>query len=769
MEKFGKFIIFFVSCVFFSLSIYNLYVDKLFPKGDYSNNISFKLAFLNYDDVFKIVYKENSLSSEFGLKTIEVGKTNYLKDYSFSLPYQYDSLLYFGFGEAYPVSFAISNIIVNGKIVDDIKIIKSLEKIGYKVVYNNPIIYASYIDGKTNGKLNIYDLSDSFINLSNEEVDNFKRQEYRIRVCFYLSLLLLAGYCIFKISRLFKQQFMIKFLVWYSVFIYISLFVSSYIIIYKLSSLSVYDIILFLKNYSLIILLPILLFGGVAKTNKYIKSFICILSVVFLFLIGIDHFVQDVFGTRFLFGFIETFGKNLKDGYPFLVGYILDFSGLYYILSILSLIGLYFIYWQKEESFNLKKYCAVCIPILLFSVLGMFIGNNRENNLYFNVFQVNVNGIFSEGDYSRPYVKYKPYSIEQLEYTKKNGLNLRKNVIVVMVESLGCNVTFLCGNEQNLSPYTEELAKNNIWFPNYYSNAYHTNGAIFAVTTGYPFVASLNSKETPFSKIFYQYDLINTFKNNGYETAYFSPATMVLGKDKQLSMSQYEYLSFNTDEFYQDCTKNGVFNSVSDEMLFKKIIYNVQLTKKPIFYMTTTISTHTPYLVPWGRNRIDKAYAYSDMALKKFIKNLEKINYFDNGIVIVTGDHVGWSKNRSLSNGTLSKFESNRIPLIVIDGENHGVVYDDVVFSHTSLGVLLEYLMLPEYSQNKFQINPIVDHNLSEYIIHYDIAQSNIVDVKLGNKEDQILLDGDRSRFLGKSFTKREQDLFLGYLSWVRR
>ena len=164
----------------------------------------------------------------------------------------------------------------------------------------------------------------------------------------------------------------------------------------------------------------------------------------------------------------------------------------------------------------------------------------------------------------------KTISTKQLEYTKKNGLNLRKNVIVVMVESLGCNVTFLCGNEQNLSPYTEELAKNNIWFPNYYSNAYHTNGAIFAVTTGYPFVASLNSKETPFSKIFYQYDLINTFKNNGYETAYFSPATMVLGKDKQLSMSQYEYLSFNTDEFYQDCTKNGVFNSVSDEKIKKK-------------------------------------------------------------------------------------------------------------------------------------------------------------------------------------------------------
>jgi hypothetical protein len=107
--------------------------------------------------------------------------------------------------------------------------------------------------------------------------------------------------------------------------------------------------------------------------------------------------------------------------------------------------------------------------------------------------------------------------------------------------------------------------------------------------------------------------------------------------------------------------------------------------------------------------------------------------------------------------------------LIVINGNDHGVVIDDVSFSHTSLGVMLEYLMLPNYYQNKYQINPLVDRNSNEYVFHYDDQKINTVNIKYGAKEDEILLDGDQTRFMGSSFTEDEQNLALGYLSWIRR
>ena len=158
------------------------------------------------------------------------------------------------------------------------------------------------------------------------------------------------------------------------------------------------------------------------------------------------------------------------------------------------------------------------------------------------------------------------------------------------------------------------------------------------------------------------------------------------------------------------------------------------------------------------------------MALKNFIKNLEDIHYFDNGIIVVTGDHVGWASNNNVDFSTVaSQMDLHKVPLIVINGKDHGVVMDDVSFSHTSLGVMLEYLMLPKYYQNKYQINPLVDHNSNEYVFHYDDQKINTVNIKFGSKEDEILLDGDQTRFLGNAFSSEEKDIALGYLSWIRR
>ena len=235
-------------------------------------------------------------------------------------------------------------------------------------------------------------------------------------------------------------------------------------------------------------------------------------------------------------------------------------------------------------------------------------------------------------------------------------------------------------------------------------------------------------------------------------------------------MSDYNYISFNSDSFYDSSKKNGVFFSATDEELFAKILHDLKLSKEPVFFMTTTISTHTPYIVPWGSHSIEKAYAYSDMALKNFIKNLEDIHYFDNGIIVVTGDHVGWASNNNVDFSTVaSQMDLHKVPLIVINGKDHGVVMDDVSFSHTSLGVMLEYLMLPKYYQNKYQINPLVDHNSNEYVFHYDDQKINTVNIKFGSKEDEILLDGDQTRFLGNAFSSEEKDIALGYLSWIRR
>ena len=770
MNRIGKIIIFFVTSIFLSTILFFCTVDHIFPKIEYSNRVSFKLAYLNYDDFLIFAFKEKSTDRSHSLGKYDVKKTNYLNEYNLDLPFQYNPSLFLMFGESHPVDVAIADIIVNGKLVEIPKIVDGFKKIGYETVVKNSVVYAHCKDGVTLGALDIYKMSDAFVHISNEDLASYNEQDQYLRLVYFIALVVLVSFIFHLLCKILKKYLNTGFMIGYTIALYSILFFMSLILVHKdITFTDNLDSVGYIvKNYFFIILLPLIVYLSTCKCKTSYRVLGCVSAFVFLFFIGIDHFVQNIFGTRFLYGYVGKFAGNLKDGIPFVLSYFSTLAGFYFILMMLSAIALFGA--KVSDDKKLKSIYLVLGILFVASFSVMFIGNSDDKFKCFNTFQVNINGLFTDGDYRREYVDYKTYSIEQLEYKEHEGLNLKKNVIVVLVESLGCNNTYLCGHDKNYSPYTMELAQNNIWFPNYYSNAFHTNGAIFAITTGYTMVASKNSENTPYNRELYQYDLINEFKKNGYKTAYFSPAPLILGKDKQLKMSAYNYVSFNSDEFYNNSKKNGVFFSANDEELFAKIVHDLKLSKEPVFFMTTTISTHTPYIVPWGSHSIEKAYAYSDMALKNFIKNLEEIGYFDSGIVVVTGDHVGWASNNNVDLSSVdSLMELHKVPLIVINGNDHGVVIDDVSFSHTSLGVMLEYLMLPKYYQNKYQINPLVERNSNEYVFHYDDQKINTVNIKYGAKEDEILLDGDQTRFMGSSFTEDEQNLALGYLSWIRR
>lgn len=768
MNKFGKILIYFITSIFFASVIYIVSIDKILPNIEYINKISFQLAYLNYDDFLIVAFKEEQGSDDHSLNKYNITKNNILNDVSIDLPYKYSSSVYFLFGEDNPIDFALANFAINGKTIENSKIADGLQKIGYKVIIRNSVIYAKHTKNVNIGAFDVKNLSDALLYVGEEELSKYSEQDNHLRFFYFLCLTIIL---LFLLKAIFKHyNFNYKFELLYSLILYVFLFIVAFGLIQKEFFLDQYeDIFYLIKNLAVLIFIPIFVFF-VSYKLKINKVFMATLVIAFLIFVGIDHFVQNTFGTRFLYSYVGKFGGNIGDGIPFFVDYIFSIPGLCYILSILTVIAIYTFDLSKIQILSNRLVLTLLCVAFSGTFAVAFIGNDESKHRYLNLFQININGLFSEGDYQREYINYIPYTIEQLEYKKEKGLNQRKNVILVLVESLGCNVTDLCGKDNNFSPYTKELALNNIWFSNYYSNAYHTNGAIFAITTGYTLVGNKDWDKTPINPELYQYDVINNFKNNGYKTAYFSPAPLILGKDKQLNISNYDYLSFNSDKFYEKSKKEGVFNSATDEELFAKIVEDVKSSDLPVFFMTTTISTHTPYIVPWGSHKKEVAYAYSDMAIKKFIQNLKKINYFDNGIVVITSDHVGWGSNNEINlSNTSSKSDFYRIPLIIINGKDHGIEISDVSFSHTSLGVLLEYLMLPNYYQNKYQVNPLLDHHKDEYIIHYDNANMNVVDVKLGDKEDVVLLDGDYTRFLSSKFSAEDQNLILGYLSWVRR
>ena len=770
MNRFYLSCLFCISVILSAIIAFSFTVDRIFPHIQYNNTVEFDLAYLNIDEKLLIAFKERNAQIH-DINRIDIPSSSVLNHISLQFPFVYSPSFHMIFGESNPVTFAISNLSVNGTVVSSHKVKKLCDSIGYITKEKQGVVYAQPRDDTPIGSFDVYAVSDSFINIEQEELNKDLDEESTLRLL-YLVFLILVTFIIIKfvLLRYFNGLRAFHYVV-LGIVLYSFLVCSAIILPYgDLSTYKIIELVCVLKNNLFLIVVPICFYilALYFKRSLFTGS-VFVISLLMFLCVGVDHFANVVFGSRFIFDTVGKFAGTIWDGFPFFISYIKSYSGCLYILAGILLVALFSSLFNNLEINISRKSALICTFSCVSSLAVLFWGNYNEYSKYYNTFQVNINGLFTEGDYKRPYVHYTAYSYGEMGYEKYKGLNQRKNVILILVESLACDMTFLCGHQNNYSPYTQQLAKDNVWFPNYYSNNFHTNGAIFTITTGLPLVNGPHGEDSFFNKDLYTNDLVNRFRNEGYTVAYYTPANLVLNKKQQLEVSNYSYISSVDDLYYKGMDKTGVFGSVFDEKMFDKIIKDFKKDSTPKFYMLTTVSTHTPYITPWGSRNIEQSYKYTDYALKQFLKKLKDENYFDNGIVIVTGDHKGWGNNSQKHEDTYN-IESQKVPLILINGIDHGVIIDDVSFSHSSLGIMLEYMMLSSYYKNKFQINPLADRGKDEVILHYNTNRVNNVLVKKGNKEDQILLDGDQTRFLGKSvFLEDEQNEILGFLTWIRQ
>ena len=105
--------------------------------------------------------------------------------------------------------------------------------------------------------------------------------------------------------------------------------------------------------------------------------------------------------------------------------------------------------------------------------------------------------------------------------------------------------------------------------------------------------------------------------------------------------------------------------------------------------------------------------------------------------------------------------------MLIIDGEHKGIV-NNVTVGHPSVGVMLQYLMLPTFKMNRFNSNPL-DSNTNQPIFSFDNDSPNQLDFKLNNKVGKLIFSGNDSYIEPKGlFSKEEEYLILGYVAWFK-
>jgi phosphoglycerol transferase MdoB-like AlkP superfamily enzyme len=419
-----------------------------------------------------------------------------------------------------------------------------------------------------------------------------------------------------------------------------------------------------------------------SKFQKYLSHVFCFLVIaLFSFQAHSEWFFWNEFSSRFNFIAIdyliytkEVLG-NIKESYPMHLVYLSIF------ISSLLIYGIFFKWLKKIDPQNHREtffhrlkmgFVLLLFPIISFFALENF-GRKISDNQMVN--ELSFNGLYqlfhayrhNELDYYSFYKtlddkkvwanmaqslvgkKIKPIMNEEgmtlYRRVQEVGAEKRYNVMFVAVESLAASFMKEFGNNQNITPYLDELTTKSLFFSNVYATGTRTIRGMEALTLsipptpGYSIVKRPNN-ENLFSvgKVFKDRGYVTKFIYGGY--GYFDNMNAFFGGN---NFEIVDRTKFTKEEYFM-----ANIWGVDDESLFTKAIKEADQSfseRKPFFSFIMTTSNHRPFTYPDGRIDIpshtsrEGAVKYTDYAIHKFLKDSESKPWFHNTIFVVVADH----------------------------------------------------------------------------------------------------------------------------------
>ena len=235
-------------------------------------------------------------------------------------------------------------------------------------------------------------------------------------------------------------------------------------------------------------------------------------------------------------------------------------------------------------------------------------------------------------------------------YPNKGNINIKPNVMIFILESMGREYWGSLNSKKNIpnykgyTPFLDSLANHSLRFPNFYANSRKSIHGMPAILAGIP------SFETAYTSSAYSNQpvesIVSVTKELGYTTSFFHGASNgsmgFLGFSKTLGFDNY----YGKDEFDNDLEFDGYWG-IWDEPFFQFTKEKIDNTKQPFLTTLFSVTSHEPYIIPEkyegffdkGYVPMHKVVGYTDYALKNFFDEAKKESWFNNTIFIFTADH----------------------------------------------------------------------------------------------------------------------------------
>jgi len=418
------------------------------------------------------------------------------------------------------------------------------------------------------------------------------------------------------------------------------------------------------------------------KIRFCLFTFVMFLYVVLILQNGIsEYFFWNEFGVKYNFIAVnylvytnEVIG-NIMESYPV----IPLFSTLFIIAGIVT----YFIIKRTRnyiddiptftEKIKISVIYLALFAIALFAVPSLAKKENSQN-VFTNELQ--ANGIYrfylafmnSELDYFKFYKTLPEKEAFALlgkqipsisgsstaRQINNDSTQITKNVVLITIESYSADFMKTYGNDQNITPFLDDLAQKSLMFTNLYAVGNRTVRGLEAVTLCFPPTAGESVVKRKDNKN--KFSTGSIFKQKGYNVKYlYGGDAFFDNMEDFFTGNGYDIVDKKTFA-PEEITFANIWGVCDEDMANKAIkTMNAEAkTGKPFFNHWMTVSNHRPFTYPNDKIDIpgdsksrEGGVKYTDYALKKFFDMASKQSWFKNTVFVIIADHCASSAGKT--------------------------------------------------------------------------------------------------------------------------
>ena len=363
------------------------------------------------------------------------------------------------------------------------------------------------------------------------------------------------------------------------------------------------------------------------------------------------------------------------------------------------------IFFQEQYCFRILTGCLILVWMgaLIIPIRGGFqLAPLNQSSVYFSTRQfanhaaINPSWNLLHSAVSKENISVNPYNylppaivqrIVDSLYTSsgkperiiRSSQDTPVNVIMLIWESFTEKAIHQKIDGREVTPNFNRLAKEGIFFSNAYASGDRTNKGIPAILSGYPAMPATTIIHSPGKSASLKV-LSQLFREKGYSTPFFYGGEPEFANIKSyLLHGQFDPLVGKDDFAAKDMNSKW---GAHDGVVMQRVLSDLQKTKQPFFATWLTLTSHEPFETPLppvfrGNDNTAKflnSIHYTDQVLGEFMENCRQAEWWDQTIIVITGDH-----GHPLPE-TSSKAEDFCTPVLWLGGalEKRGVTIDRV-------------------------------------------------------------------------------------------